>query len=154
MTPDEMKTRTRTFALRILRLVASLPRNRTGDVIGRQLLRAGTSVGANYRAACRSRTDKDFLARMGIVEEEADEVLYWLELLAEADIVKAKRLADLQAEGNEILAMIVASIKTVKRRTGGVRKNVADAPAVNPKSEFRIPNSANPKSEIRNPKSN
>jgi len=153
MTPDEMKTRTRTFALRILRLVASLPRNRTGDVIGRQLLRAGTSVGANYRAACRSRTDKDFLARMGIVEEEADEVLYWLELLAEADIVKGERLADLQAEGNEILAMVVASIRTVKRRIGKGRKTRLKSPAVNPKSEIRNPKSEFGQSEIRNPKS-
>jgi four helix bundle protein len=151
MTPEQMKTRTKQFGLRVLRLVASLPRNRTGDVIGRQLLRAGTSVGANYRAACRSRTDKDFLARMGIVEEEADEVLYWLELLAAADIVKAERLADLQSEGDEILAMVVASIKTVKRRMGTARKAKSESPAVNPKSEFRIPNSINPKSEFRNP---
>ncbi|MFO8014705.1 MAG: four helix bundle protein [Phycisphaerae bacterium] len=151
MTPDEMKTRTRQFALRVLHLVASLPRNRTGDVIGRQLLRAGTSVGANYRAACRSRTDKDFLARMGIVEEEADEVLYWLDLLTEADIVQAERLAELKAEGDEIPAMVVASIKTVKRRMGTARKAKSESPAVNPKSELRIPNSINPNSEIRNP---
>jgi len=142
MTPDEMKTRTKQFGLRVIRLVASLPRNRTGDVIGRQLLRAGTSVGANYRAACRSRTDKDLLTRMGIVEEEADEVLYWLELLAEANIVKAERLADLQAEGDEILAMVVASIRTVKRRMSIAHK------------AGRSPLAVNPKSEIRNPKSN
>jgi len=135
-----MKRHTKRFGLRVIRLVASLPRNRTADVLGRQLLRAGTSVGANYRAACRSRTDKDFLARMGIVEEEADEALYWLELLADADIVKAERLADLQAEGEEILAMVVASIKTVKRRIGRARMRTLESSVVNPKSEIRNPN--------------
>jgi len=139
MTPDEMKTRAKQFGLRVIRLAASLPRNRMGDDIGRQLLRAGTSIGANYRVACRSRTDKDFLARMGIVEEEADEALYWLELLADDGIVTAERLVDLQTEGNEILAIVVASNNTVKRRLGTARKPKIDSFAVNPKSAIRNP---------------
>ncbi|HUU92052.1 MAG TPA: four helix bundle protein [Phycisphaerae bacterium] len=133
MTPEEMKQRTKRFALRVIRVVVALPRSNVTDVIGRQLLRAGTSVGANYRAACRSRSDGDFLARMGIVEEEADEALYWMEMLVEASLVKADRLADLRREGEEILAIVVASLKTVKKR-----------------KQRRT--SANPKSAIRNPK--
>jgi len=141
MTPEEMKARTMQYALRVIRLVASLPHNREGDVLGRQLLKAGTSVGANYRAACRSRTDKDFQARMGIVEEEADETLYWLEVLAESGIVKAERLADLHAEGEEILAIVVASLKTVKRRMRGGTRVASGSRAVNPKPEIRNPKS-------------
>ena len=133
MTPEEMKQRTKRFALRVIRVVVALPRSNVTDVIGRQLLRAGTSVGANYRAACRSRSDGDFLARMGIVEEEADEALYWMEMLVETSLVNADRLADLRREGEEILAIVVASLKTVKKRKH--RRT-----------------SANPKSAIRNPK--
>src|SRR3989449_2619107 len=81
MSPVDLKDRTRAFALAIVCLVEELPRSRTADVIGTQLLRAGTSVGANYRAACRARSRKEFIAKMGIVEEEADESQFWLELL-------------------------------------------------------------------------
>lgn len=129
MTPDELKQRTKALALRVLRLVDSLPRGRAGDVIGRQLLRSATGIGANYRSACRSRTNKDFLARMGIVEEEADEVLYWLELLVESGVVRAERLADLHDEAEEVLKIVVASIKTARKRSAG--------PVRNPKSTIR-----------------
>ena len=95
MTPEEMKQRTKAFGLRVIRLVAALPKDRASDVLGRQLLKAGTSVGANYRAACRSRSDGDFLARMGVVEEEVDESVYWIEMLAEAGLVPEKRLTNL-----------------------------------------------------------
>ncbi len=84
MLADEMKKRTKAFALRVVRLVEVLPATRTADVIGKQLLRCGTSVGANYRAACRARSQADFISKMGIVEEEADETIYWIELLVES----------------------------------------------------------------------
>lgn len=116
-----MKARTKQFALRIIRVVQALPeRNRTADVIGRQLLRAGTSVGANYRAACRAKSRADFISKMGTVEEEADEVLYWMELLIESNLVKKEKLESLMAEGHEIVAIIVSSINTARH---GPRKN-------------------------------
>ncbi|MBL8848438.1 MAG: four helix bundle protein [Planctomycetaceae bacterium] len=114
MNEAEFKRRTKALALRVVRLVAELPKNATADVIGRQLLRAGTSVGANYRAACRARSTKDMLSKLGIVEEEADEAIYWLELLGDSKIVKASRLSDLIREFNEILAMVVASMRTLR----------------------------------------
>jgi four helix bundle protein len=115
MNQEEMKRRTKQFALRIIRLVESLPRGRTADVIGRQLLRAGTSVGANYRSACRARSTADFISKMGIVEEEVDESIYWMELLVEAEIVKLDSIESLMDEANELLAITVSSIKTARR---------------------------------------
>ena len=112
----EFKQRTQTYALRVIKLVESLPSTRTADVIGRQLLRAATSVGANYRAACRARSAADFIAKMGIVEEEADESIYWIEMLIESDLIAQHRVADLVREGNEIVAMVVASIRTARSR--------------------------------------
>jgi four helix bundle protein len=123
----EFKQRTRAIALRVIRLVDALPKMRTADVLGRQLLRSGTSIGANYRAACRGVSRADVISKMGDVEEEADESLYWLELLVDAGIVPAKRLQQLIKEIDEILAMTVSSIKTLRAR-------------------------ANPKSKIQNPK--
>lgn len=114
-----LKERTKKFALRIIEFVETLPRGRTTDVIGGQLLRAGTSVGANYRSSCRARSPADFIAKMGIVEEEADESLYWMELLIEAGIVKPENLEALMKEGDELLAITVASINTARR--GGKR---------------------------------
>jgi len=116
MNADEFKNRTKAFALRVIRLVEALPKSRTADVIGRQLLRCGTSVGANYRAACRAKSPADFVAKMAIVEEECDEVIYWVELLVEAGLMDEQRVADLTAEANEILSMVVASIKTARPR--------------------------------------
>ena len=112
-----MKRRTKQFALRVIRLSESLPCGRTAEVIGRQLLRSGTSVAANYRAACRAKSRADFISKMGTVEEEADESLYWMELLAEAGIVKAELLGSLKQEADEILAITVASINTARKRT-------------------------------------
>ena len=103
MTPEQMKQRTKQFALRIIRLVNSLPKTRVAGVIGGQLLRAGTSVGSNYRAACRARSPAEFIARMGVVEEEADESIYWMELLIEAGIMKESLLNELMQEANDIL---------------------------------------------------
>ena len=114
-------TRTKSFAVRVIRLVDALPRGRAANVIGQQLLRAATSVGANYRAARRGRSTAEFCAKLGIVEEEADECIYWLELLIEADLVKRHRLQPLLEEVNEILAMTVSSIRTARARQRGKR---------------------------------
>ena len=111
---SELHKRSKQFALRVIRLTSKLPSNREADVIGRQLLRSGTSVGANYRAACRARSSAEFRAKLGIVEEEADESCYWIELLIESGIVREELLADLLQESNEITAMVVASIRTSK----------------------------------------
>jgi four helix bundle protein len=113
---EELKRRTKSFALRVIRLIDSLPKGRTGDVIGRQLLRAATSVGANYRAACRARSQAEFAAKIGIVEEEADESAYWLELIVESGLLPAARVEDLLAEANELVAIFVASARTAERR--------------------------------------
>ena len=115
MDPEAMKARTKQFALRVVRLVAALPRTQVARIIGGQLLDAGTSVGANYRAACRARSRAEFLAKLGIVEEEADEAIYWMEVLVESGIVPHKRLALLMQEGHEILSIVVASLKTARR---------------------------------------
>ena len=115
--------RSKQFALRVIRLVDTLPRkNLSGDVIGRQLLRSATSVGANYRAACRARSSAEFCAKLGIVEEEADESVYWLELLADGNIVKRELLTDLLNEANEITAMVVSSIQTAKRGISNAKR--------------------------------
>jgi len=112
----DLKQRTKEFALRIISLVEALPRGRTADVIGGQLLRSGTSVGSNYRSACRARSTADFISKMGIVEEEADESLFWMELLVEAELMGEQRVQDLMKEADEILAITVSSIKTAKIR--------------------------------------
>ena len=116
MNEQDFKQRTKKLALRVIELVEVLPQGKTADVIARQMLRSATSVGANYRAACRGKSAADVLAKLAIVEEEADETDYWLELLIEAAIVPQARLADLLNETNEIVAMTVASIKTLRRR--------------------------------------
>jgi len=112
------KARTRDAALRAIKLVEGLPRTPAADVVGRQLLRSATSVGANYRASCRGRSIKEILAKLSIVEEEADETIYWLELLVSSGAVSEAAAAPLGAEFNEILAMIVASQRTLKQRIG------------------------------------
>jgi four helix bundle protein len=114
MNKIDLKPRTMMFALRIIEFVESLPKGRTSDVIGRQLLRAGTSVGSNYRSACRAKSQADFIAKMGIVEE-ADECMYWMELLVQSKIVASEQIESLLKEADEILAITVSSIKTAKR---------------------------------------
>jgi len=111
---EELKQRTKQFGIRIVKLVEALPRNQTASVIGRQLLRSATSVGANYRAVCRAKSRADFIAKLGIVEEECDESLYWLEILVETNLIKPALVASLMKEGEEILAIIVASAKTAR----------------------------------------
>src|SRR5690349_9797614 len=117
MNADEFKSRTKHFGLRVIRLVEALPTSRTTNVIGHQLMKSGTSVGANYRAACRSRSPAEMSAKLGIVEEEADESIYWMEMLVEGGVVPERRLKGLMAEANEILSMVVASIRTLRSRS-------------------------------------
>ncbi len=112
---NELKIRTKLFALAVIKFVQELPKNYISNVIGGQLLRAGTSVGANYRSACRSRSQAEFISKMGIVEEETDESIYWMELLIESGIIKKTEADSLLKEANEILAMTVASIKTARK---------------------------------------
>ena len=99
----------------VIRFFGEVPKDEIGKVLGRQMLRCGTSVGANYRAACRARSAKEFRAKLGIVEEEADECLYWLDLLSEAFPKLGGRAQMLEREAGEILAMVVASINTSQR---------------------------------------
>lgn len=114
MNEQEFKSRTKGLALRVIKLVSALPKNQASEVIGKQLLRSATSVGANYRAACRGKSPADVLSKLAIVEEEADETLYWMELLIESDIISELKLSSLMSETNEIVAMTVASIKTLR----------------------------------------
>jgi four helix bundle protein len=116
MTADELKQRTKTFGNRTVKVVEKLPPKRSAATIGQQLLRCGTSVGANYRAACRARSDAEFRAKLGICEEEADEAIYWLEIIIELGYIQARQLEDLLREANALLAIIVASIKTSRRK--------------------------------------
>lgn len=109
-----MKNRTRAFALRIIRLAESLPHTPTADVIRNQMLRSGSAVGANYRAACRAKSKPDFVSKLGTVEEEADETIYWIELLIDTGLVSRARVNGLLKEGDEILSITVSSIKTAK----------------------------------------
>ena len=112
---DDLRARTKEFAKRIIRLCRALPRTEESFLIRRQLFRCGTSVGANYRAACRGRSRADFIAKLGIVLEEADETLCWLEIIVETNIVAKKKLLEpLMKENDELIAIFVASINTAK----------------------------------------
>jgi len=112
---DELRARTRKFALRVVKMVQVLPRNAVADVLGKQVLRSATSVGANYRAACNATTRPTFLHKMSIVVEEADETVYWLEMIRDAEIIKAEKLADLINEAEQILKIMSASLKTARQ---------------------------------------
>jgi four helix bundle protein len=116
MTEDELKRRTKQFALRVLKLVAALPNTVEGRAIGGQLVRSGMSVGSNYRAACRGRSKAEFISKLGIVEEEADESAYWLEMIIAAGLMKPKRVTPLLQEANELTAIMVSSRKSAARR--------------------------------------
>jgi four helix bundle protein len=118
MDENLFKKRTKQLALRVINVVGVLPRNRAADVLGRQLIRSGTSIDANYRAACRGKSTADVIAKLRIVEEEADESAYWMELLIESGLIAEARLSELLQETNEIIAMTVASIRTLQRRNG------------------------------------
>jgi four helix bundle protein len=122
MTPDELRGRTKIFALDVIDLFRSLPRTGHAAVLGRQLLRAGTSVGANYRAVCRPRSDADFVSKLGIVIEECDESAFWLELLGEAGCAPTPRTGSLVKEADELTRIFVASRETVRRRLRATRR--------------------------------
>jgi four helix bundle protein len=128
MTPAQLRARTKTFALRVITLVDALPNRRSADVIGRQLLRSATSVGTNYRSACRGRSRKEFVAKLGIVEEEADESGFWIDLLAESGLISGKRVADLSREADELTAIMVASIKTARAKAKAEKLKAAEKP--------------------------
>lgn len=114
MTRIEFRNRTFQFGIRSIHLAESLPNKTVAQIVARQLIRAATSVGANYRAAIRSRSRADFVSRMGIVEEECDEAAYWIEVLLELGLTTEQRTKELQREANEILAVTVSSIKTAR----------------------------------------
>jgi four helix bundle protein len=112
---DDLRRRTKIFALRIIKLVESLPSGRVSDVVGRQLVKCGTSVGANYRAACRAKSRADFIAKMGIVEEEPDESIFWMEVLIESGLMRKELVVDLMEEANQLVSIFVSSINTARR---------------------------------------
>ncbi len=115
MTKNEMLQRTKAFALRVIKAVRALPeKDDAAGVLGHQLLRSGTSVGANYRAVCRAKSTADFINKLKIVEEECDESLYWMELLVESGSMPASRFQALMQEADELLAMTVAALRTTR----------------------------------------
>jgi four helix bundle protein len=126
MTKEELKYRTKQFALKIIKLVEDLPNSKAGNTIGYQLIRSGTSVAANYRAACRARSSADFISKVAVVEEECDESLFWLEMIRDANLIDKNKLEPVIKEADELTAIFTASGKTAKQN--------------------------NPKSQIRNPK--
>jgi len=126
----ELLTRTKTFGLRILKLVDHLPRTMSGRAIGSQLVRCGTSVGANYRAACRSRSRAEFAAKLGIVAEEADETVYWLELLRDAKLVPEGKASELLKEANELTAIFTAGRRSSGRtQTSNLKIQTSNIPS-------------------------
>jgi four helix bundle protein len=116
MNQEQMKMRTKEFAKQVINLCRQLPNTREGQLIGNQFFRAGTSVGANYRAACRARSKADFISKLAIVLEETDESLYWLEILAENKIVNPNLLTTLMKEARELIAIFISSLNTAKKR--------------------------------------
>ena len=126
MTTDEMKLRTKKFSLMIIELAEKMPNTNVIRSITNQIVRSGTSVGANYRAVCRARSDREFVAKMNIVLEEADETLFWLEIIKEKMWITKSELETIWKEGNELTAIFVSSLKTVNNRinnkTEGLRK--------------------------------
>lgn len=117
MDEKTFKARTKKLAVAIIKEVDKLPRSLAADVIGRQLIRSGTSIGANYRAACRAKSTPDMINKLKIVEEESDETEYWLELLVEAELAPKEQIKNIYKETDEILSMTVASLKTLRGRS-------------------------------------
>lgn len=135
-----LRDRTKQFALRILKVCDSLPKTDAGRTISRQLLRSGTSVAANYRAVGRARSQAEFVAKLGVVIEEADESVFWLELLGEGGIVPEHRLGELTVEANELVAIFVASQQTARRTSTKRSRNVL-APPIARSPDQRLPRS-------------
>ncbi len=144
MNPEELKARTKMFARRIIRFVRTLPDDLTGRTLAAQLLRSGTSVAANYRAACRAKSRADFISKMGTVEEESDESALWLDLLITENLTRSPDAAALKAEAEELTAIAVSSIVTARGspRPGGQVSPPRPTRADNPQSAIRDPRSA------------
>jgi four helix bundle protein len=121
MRPEQLRNRTKQFALRVVKLFRTLPKTDEARIIGRQVLRSGTSVAANYRAAGRARSRAEFVAKMGTILEDADETVFWLEMLVDSGIVQAQQTTDLLAEANELVAIFAASRETARARIGETR---------------------------------
>jgi len=126
MNEKELKKRTKQFALRIIKLVNTLPKNIEGQSIGKQLIRSGTSVGANYRSACRGRSKAEFVAKLGIVEEEADESAFWMELIIEGGLLEKELVEPLLKEADELVAIMVASRKSAKNESTNRKSQIAN----------------------------
>ena len=126
MDEKTFKARTKKLAVAIIKQIDKLPKSRAADVVANQIIRSGTSIGANYRAACRAKSTADMINKMKIVEEESDATMYWLEILADADLAPKEQIRELYKETNEILAMTIASVKTLRNRS--------QSKIVNPKS--------------------
>ncbi len=109
MTTQELKDRTKKFGLRIIKLVEHLPKNKAGNIIANQILRCSFSVGANYRAACRARSKADFISKLTIVEEEADESLFWLEIINESNLIESRKLKNIMSEADELVAIFTSA---------------------------------------------
>jgi len=115
MTPEQLKARSKRFALEVIALVRTLPRTLVAEIVAGQMVRSGTSTGANYRAACRARSRAEFVAKMGVAEEEADETLYWLELLLETHLAESGTVKRLITEATELVAILSAGRKTARK---------------------------------------
>jgi len=133
MNSDDLKKRLKEFALRIIKLTESLPNNITGKTLGNQIIRSGTSPGANYRSACLGKSDKDFLNKLQMVEEELDETFYWLELIVDSGLIRPGLLDDLMKENQELLKIIVSSIVTMKKKMTSDKNNSSNLEMVNSK---------------------
>jgi four helix bundle protein len=138
MDERELKERTKAFALRVLKVVEALPKTIPGKAVADQLIRSGTSVAANYRAACICRSKAEFTAKLGVVLEETDESCYWLEFIAEGALLPAERVTDLRTEGEELRAIFIASIRSAK----GLAPPVQQSPISNQKSTISNSQSA------------
>jgi four helix bundle protein len=141
MNNENLKSRTRKFALDIIKLVESLPNDRVSNVLGNQLLRAGTSVGANYRSATRAKSPADFIARMSIVEEESDESAFWIDLLETTSRLDLKLSRPLITEAGELTAIAVASIRTARRTAAESESKTSARTTTVPRSAFHAPRS-------------
>ena len=126
MKRDELKERLKTFAVKIVKLVDKLPNTAAGRAIGNQIVRSGTSPGANYRAACLGKSEKDFLNKLKMVEEELDKTMYWLELIMDLRFIKPELLKDLYSENDELLRIIIKSVITMRSRMNGISEDSSD----------------------------
>lgn len=116
MKHNDLRARTRDFGVRVIKMVDHFPNKRAANIIANQIIRSATSVGANYREACRARSTKEFISKLGIAEGEADETLYWLEVIASTELIKKDLLVDLMKEADELIAILIASAKTAKQK--------------------------------------